>query len=208
MKIPGSFVKNINLLNFSLLAGSAILVAAAVIPMTATVRVQVTPPEMKRMVADDPAASAFQIPAYTDYVMISGQNVFHPSRKMPPEKKGEHLIVRPELLLYGTVITETMKVAYVEDRKAPPALPGRRKKQMVLREGGALNNYVLQKIEKDRIEMVRGDDRIVFHLSDPDKERSGETSRSATAPERAKPEVPVKPNPAPPAPKYPTRYGR
>ncbi len=108
---------------------------------------------------------------------------------IPLEKKGDLAVPRPEVILYGTLITDDMSLAYVEDKKAPRTTPGRGKRQIALKKGETLSGYVLKVVEKDRIELVKGDDRIVVFLSDRNKARSDETTHSVSPPGRPQPAV-------------------
>ena len=101
-----------------------------------------------------------------DFAAVTEQNLFHPERRIPTGKEQP----RPDLVLYGTLITREISVAYVEDRKAPYATPGRGKRQVALKKGGQLSGYVLKEVHPERIVLEKGDDRIVVSLSDdPDK---------------------------------------
>jgi hypothetical protein len=175
-----TLLRNATILNLILLALAIAGIVGALMPLT-DISVNVTPQPIGEgySVRADQASSEMHAPPYSDYAMISDQNIFHPSRK-PPEKKGNMAIARPEVILYGTLITHTLRVAYVEDKKSPRATPGRGNRQIALKKGDTLNGYVLKEVEKDRIELAKGDDRIVVYLSDQNKVRSGETTRSAS----------------------------
>lgn len=205
MKITRFIVRNINLLNLGLLTAAAAAIILAALPLTADVVVPAMVDGAAKAAGGqaETAPASGQVPAYTDYAMIAEQNIFHSLRKIPSEKKGDEVLPRPELILYGTVITDSVKMAYVEDKKRPPAQPEQRKKQIVLKEGASLNNYVLKVIEKDRIEMVKGDDRVSFYLLDANKDRSRDT-RNTMKP-AAVAEKPAPPVAAKAAPMVPTR---
>jgi hypothetical protein len=185
-----TLLRSVNLLNLLLLAVAITAIACAVIPLM-DITVNVTPPALTDAGAGQPdqAAAASPAPVYSDYASIAEQNVFHPSRRIPPEKKGDLAVPRPEVILYGTLITDDMRLAYVEDKKSPRTTPGRGKRQIALKKGETLSGYVLKEVEKDRIELVKGDDRIVVYLSDRNKARSDETTHSVSSPGRPQPAV-------------------
>jgi type II secretory pathway component PulC len=136
-----------------------------------------------------------------DYAVVTEQNLFHPERKMPPDKS-EKEMPRPDLVLYGTLITAETSIAYVEDRKAPYSTPGRGKRQMAIKKGESVSGYVLQEVGPNQIILTRGDDRIVVPLDAKDSRRAGDAS-AKVAPDRPMPAVPP---PAPsimPAPQQP-----
>jgi hypothetical protein len=117
-----------------------------------------------------------------DYAVISEQNLFHPERKIPPEKKDEKAIPRPEVIFYGTLIMDDMSIAFVEDKKAPYSTPGRGKRQMALKKGDTLNGYILREIEANRIVLVKGEDTIVVMLTDGEKRIAGASPAPQAAP--------------------------
>jgi hypothetical protein len=188
MQIPQSLLKSINLLNLGLLVIAAAGIACAVAPL-ADISVNVTPRPMTETTAGQsaPAAPENHPPAYTDYTLIAEQNLFHPSRLIPAS--GAQAMARPEIILYGTLITDNMRIAYLEDKKSLRTTPGRGKRQIALKKGESLNGYVLTAVEKDRIELVKGGDKIVVYLSDQNKARLDETTRSASAPASPRPTV-------------------
>lgn len=199
MQIPQSLLKNVNLLNLGLLVVAAAGIACAVYPLT-SISVNVTPAPLTEPTAgqSEPAAPGIHAPAYTDYALIAEQNLFHPSRTIA---SGGPAMPRPEVILYGTLIIDNMSIAYVEDKKSPHSTPGRGKRQIALKKGESLSGYVLTTVDKDRIELVKGGDKIVVYLSDQNKVRSDETTRSATPPGSPKPAVqpraaPTSPQPA------------
>ena len=200
-------LKSINLLNFLLLAVAITAIACAVVPL-AELSVNVTPPAPTETGAGQPEepSAGSQAPVYSDYASIAEHNVFHPLRRIPPDNKGDLAVPRPEVILYGTLITDDMRLAYVEDKKSPRTTPGRGKRQIALKKGETLSGYVLKEVEKDRIELVKGNDRIVVYLSDQNKARNGEAARpgaSPGGPQMAAPPpgpsaVPTRTTPAPP----------
>ena len=203
-------LKSVNLLNLLLLAVIAAAIICAVVPLM-NISVNVTPPAQTDAGAGQPeqASAGSLAPAYSDYASVAEQNVFHPLRRIPPEKKGDLAVPRPEVILYGTLITDDVKVAYVEDKKSPRTSPGRGKRQIALKKGDTLSGYVLKEVEKDRIELVKGDDRIVVFLFDQNKVRDGEATRPGTSPgspQMAAPPIgpspfPTRTTPAPPGPR-------
>ena len=122
--------------------------------------------------AETATLAAPVVPSAADYAMISEANLFHPERRVPPEKAEEKVIPKPEIVLYGTLITGDTSVAFIEDKKAPRTTPGRGKRQTAIRKGDNVGGYVLRQIEADRIILVKGDDQIVVKLEDAGKIRT------------------------------------
>jgi hypothetical protein len=104
----------------------------------------------------------------SDYFVVAEQNIFHPERRIP-EKKEERVLPKPEILLYGTIITDRLTVAYVEDKKTPHTTPGRGKRQLVLRKGDSVSGFVLKEINEDQIVLGRGDEIMTVKLHDDHK---------------------------------------
>lgn len=107
----------------------------------------------------------FLPPPAAEYLVVSDQNIFHPARIIPSEQKNIQLAAKPEFLLYGTLITDTAAIAYMEDRKAPRSSPGRGKRQQPVMLGKSLSGYTLAEVYHDRVVMVRGEDSIEVKIS-------------------------------------------
>lgn len=172
MKLLLYLLKNINLLNIAL-AG---LITAGVfyifaptpaIDLKVTTSVPYKPlPETKEALPQ-----AQNIPP-SDYTIIAEQNLFHPDRKIPAEKKAEVPKAQPEFVLYGTLLAGDISLAYIEDMKSPQSTPGRGKRQTTMKKGDTLSGFTLKEIEKDKIVMVRGEDSIVVHLTGSSKSKT------------------------------------
>jgi type II secretory pathway component PulC len=123
-----------------------------------------------------------------DYTVIAEQNLFHPERKIPIEKKDVKPLPKPEFVLYGVLITEDTSLVYMEDKKAPRSTPGRGKRMNVLRINGTLSGFTLKDIRPDSIVMVRGNEKITVLLSES-------RSKKQTQPNTTnRPHQPIPPN--------------
>jgi hypothetical protein len=173
-----SILNNINILNGLLSAAVLVLACLTVIPfLNPDIHIRV--PQVTKTII--PIGTQTIVPASTspvDYALISEQNLFHPERKIPPEKAEEKAIPRPEIVLYGTLLTSDVSIAYIEDKKAPKTTPGRGKRQIAVQKGHNINGYILQQIEPDRIVFVKGDDRILVRLEDGEKRRDTEMTKA------------------------------
>lgn len=115
----------------------------------------------------------------TDLFLIAENNPFHPERIIPVEKKMEAPpLPKPEFVLYGTLITDDIKVAYLSDEKASISTAGRGKRQIPLRPGETLSGFTLKEIEDDKVLMMRGDEKLYVYLYDSSKSRLRETVSS------------------------------
>jgi hypothetical protein len=191
MTAIGSVLRSANVLNGLLLAAIAAVVHFAVIPALNPAARMPLPPAQESSAPSVRVAEPYRSLTPGDYAVISDQTLFHPNRKIPAEKPAEKAVPKPDLFLYGTLITGEGSFAFVEDRKAPSPAGGRDKRQFTLRKGGTLGGYLLSEIEADRIVLIKGDERVVVMLSDREKRRASD----APAPQAAS--RPVSPSPQP-----------
>ncbi len=199
-------LRSINVLNVLLLAALLLFSGFILLPLIET-DVQFTPPVAKKSPAGDgeekPAEAAVQILSPVEFASISEQNLFHPERIIPPEKKEAAPLPKPEFVLYGTLVTEDVQMAFMEDKKAPYSTPGRGPRQTAVRLGQAISGFVLKEIGTDSVFMVRGEESMVVHLEDATKPKGREVTGVAPAPVPAPGAVapaPGVPAPAPGAP--------
>jgi len=178
-------LKNINVLNIILLVAAILLADYVVLPIL-NVKVKYIPAIPKKISSEKeekPAQSQTANPA--DYTIIADQNLFHPERKIPPEKKEEAALPKPEFVLYGTMITDNQSFAYLEDKKSPRSTPGRGKRQTALKKGDSMSGYTLKEIDHDKVVMVRGEDTLTVKVIDSSVKKDREavsTSTAASAP--------------------------
>ena len=174
--------RSVNILNLILLLGLAAIMIFVVIPLfSAKVKVAspIVPP--KAAIIEEEMGEEKAAPSPLDFAAISEENLFHPERRVPLDKKDEKALPKPELVLYGTIITDDMRVAYVEDKKSPKTTPGRGKRQSSAKIGDQFSGFVLKEIEADRIVLVRGDERMVVNLTEKNKQREGAGASGAAA---------------------------
>ncbi len=171
-------LQNMNVVNGLLAIAAAAMVYYIVIPFF-NPDIRVSLPAVKETKAESYKITALpQSISPADYAVIGDQNLFHPERIVPPEKKEEKAIPKPEVILYGTLITDQLSIAFVEDRKAPRTTPGRGKRQMALHKGDQLSGYILREIEANRIVFTKGEEKIVVRLEEGEKRKASETSIS------------------------------
>lgn len=141
-------------------------------------------PRIQRAATEEPIApqeaEPEKGPSPADYALVAEQNLFHPERKIPVEKKAEAPLPKPDFILYGTLITENVSIAYMEDLKAPVTTPGRGKRQSSLAAGDSLSGFVLKKVEADRVTMARGEEVIIVMLDDHAKPKKRTESATST----------------------------
>jgi hypothetical protein len=151
------------------------------------------PSVKKSVVETEETGMEIRIPSITEYAKIPEENLFHPERKIPVEKKADQQqppLPKPEFVLYGTLITDGLRLAYIEDLKAPRNSPGRGKRQTALKKGDSLSGFTVKEIEADRIVMTRGEESVDVKVSanTGKKERSVQTTAQA---KEAPPAIPA-----------------
>jgi hypothetical protein len=179
--------KNINVLNGLLFLALCAIIYYGIVPYL-NVTIQPGLPTLEKAENEETNRLVSQPnPSFTDYVVVSDQNLFHPERKIPQEKKVEVetgkivVIPKPDLVLYGTLITNDLSIAYIEDRKAPFSTPGRGKRPRPMKKGDNINGYVLRDIKANSIVLENGQEQLVVMLDEKDKKREGETAPAIPA---------------------------
>ncbi len=176
MKTVKLILGNINILNLLLLATAITLFFELDYPLLRK-QVSVEPVETKEIAiqSEEKMAPESSV-SYADFISIAEKNLFHPEREIP--KSETAAIPKPELILYGTLITDDVSIAYVEDKRAPYSTPGRAKRQTALKKGNSIGGYVLREIEPNRIVLVKGEDKLVVMLDDNAKRKGSEAAPS------------------------------
>jgi len=184
------FSRNINLLNLILLA-IIVLILYTIFPLF-KMDLKYTLPAVKKSL-DNQDEKSVESRTHTispsDYMLISEENLFHPERRIPPEKKEEQPLPKPEFVLYGILITNDISFAYLEDTKAPRNTPGRGKRQIALKKGATLSGFNLKEINVDSIVMVRGEEKMTLYVHDTQRPKK----RESTAHPSTVPKVPQQP---------------
>jgi len=191
-------IRSANVLNLVLLAVAAVVFIYVLDPILQESTAVALPSAKEESAPPAISAKGVQGQPLTsaDYAVIGDKNLFHPDRVIPPEKKTETAKekAKPELVLHGTMITDQMKLAYIEDKKAPVTSPGRGARQITLKEGDEIAGYKLAQVTDKMIVLTNGGEQMTLYL-DELKERKTETTMT------------VKPGGAPTAQQAPPRAG-
>lgn len=193
-------LKNLNILNGLLLLAVILLIIFIAIPFF-NMDIWLSIPKVPRSkIGQGVQTTVAANPSLAEYTSISEQNLFNPSRRIPPAGTEEKIVARPEIVLYGTLITGNTRIAFIEDKKAPKMTPGRGKRQIAARKGYNMNGYILQQIEPDRVVFAKGNDRIVVRLEDEGKrKKTKDKNGQVVNPQEAVPAAPPEnPNESPP----------
>jgi len=171
-----SLLKHINLLNIVLLICSLILAQHVLFPLL-NFQMQFTLPSAKIQHFSNNQESkppVIHFATLMDYAIVSEENLFHPDRKIPVAKKEEPSLPKPDFILYGILLSDTVNIAYLEDKNAPRNTPGRGKRQTSLKKGDALSGFTLKEVDIDKIVMARGEEKMTVYVRDPQKPKSRE----------------------------------
>jgi hypothetical protein len=167
-------IRNINILNILLLTVILIFTGYSIAPLLEAKITYPLPPAKKHLNVleeKEDATPLSHLPSVLEYALIGDNNLFHPERKIPVEKKAEQPLPKPDFVLFGTLITDDLSMAYLEDLKAPFSTTGRGKRQIALKKGNTLSGFMLKEIESDKIVMARGDEKITVSINDPSHPR-------------------------------------
>ena len=175
-------LQSMNVLNGLLGAALAAVVYFNVVPFLYP-DVQMSLPAAKKTVERPGVkAAAPQSNSPVNYAVIGEQNLFHPERIIPPEKKDEKAIPKPELVLYGVLIMDDKSVAFIEDRKTPYSTPGRGQRQRALKKGDQLNGYILTEIAPNYVVFAKGNDKMTVVLDEGAKRKPAPAAAARTTP--------------------------
>ncbi len=202
-----NLLQNINLLNIFLFLICLYFANYILFPIL-SLKIYYTLPSTKAAGEDisNELSSSQRIPSMSEYTLISEENAFHPERKIPVEKKAEEQPPpppKPELVLYGTLITDDISYAYLEDLKSLRNTPGRGRRQITLKKGDSLGGFVLKEIETDKITMVRGDEKLIVEVRNTQRSKtqapvpataSSKQQPAATSSRRLVPQTPASSN--------------
>jgi hypothetical protein len=169
-------LKQINLLNCILLGLSIFFLYGFLFPRLEKEVSFVVLPPIKKPVGNTPdEVLKTQTLSPQEYRAIADQNLFHPDRIIPPEKKPEAVLPKPEFVLYGTLITPDLRMAYLEDKKAPVTTPGRGTRQSALKIGESLSGFRVTDIQNDKVILIRGEETLQVHLQEPGSSKARES---------------------------------
>lgn len=176
MKLIQVFLKNINVLNLLLLVMAAFLFYELNDSLTDKKIKFINSKPKEVLIASEEKAVSERDVTYLDYVVITEKNLFHPERKMPSDKKEELQLAKPEIILYGTLITDEKRIAYIEDKKNPYSTPGRGTRQVAVNEGSMIAGYKLAEVNAESILLVSGKDKIIINLNTQKDRKPGEAT--------------------------------
>src|SRR3990172_3324053 len=168
---------NINLINILLTGVLLFLVNYMLLPFL-NKSMQYSPPMIKKSEeidsGSDKEPDQTKTPSPLDYAVIVEQNLFHPERKIPVEKKEAQPLPKPDFALYGTLISDDIKLAFLEDKKSPFSTPGRGTRPVALQIGQTLSGYIVKKIYHEKVIMARGEEGIEIKVVDNKRVKASE----------------------------------
>ena len=193
-------LRQLTVLNCILLACILVFAYFILVPMF-TGEVRVPSSSIAAVKGADPEKEQAAVPVVNppmqDYAVIPEKNLFHPDRIIPVEKK-EVTIPRPEFVLYGTLIVDNVRIAYLNDKKTLRTTPGRGKRQVALKVGETLSGYTLKEVLPDGAVLARGDERMVLKIISPENKTERDVAENG---------MPAMPGGTAPQPGMPTPRG-
>ena len=190
-----AFIRNFSILNMVLLVITVSCLLYIVLPRL-KIHIQYKLPEIRthQEKGEEEIRSGEQTHSITDYAIVSEKNLFNPKRIIPVEKESaqEQPLSKPEFLLYGTLVSSDVKLAYLEDLKALRNTPGRGRRQIALKIGDILSGFTLKEIHTDYIVMTRGEETITIRITD-NPEKKTRAFQAEPQPKGAQPPHPVRP---------------
>jgi hypothetical protein len=174
MKMIRFITYHASLLNALLIIILVVVIIAVLLPLTRMNSIYLLPQiKTKAPVEENNRSETVTVPAPSDYTIIGEMNLFHPDRIPSVEKKAE--LPKPELVLYGTMVSDGIHIAFIEDKKGPKTTPGRGNRHTAIRRGDVISGFTVTEMETDRILLVRGKEQITVFLSNGDNKRKRET---------------------------------
>lgn len=175
-------IRNFNLLNLTLLAIIFVFAGYILYPML-RVDTRIAPLPAKKSTGEEKGnkASENKIPSPLEFNVIADNNIFHPERIIPVEKKAEVPLPKPQFVLYGTLITDDLSLAYMEDLKAPRSTPGRGKRITSLKKNAVMSGFTLKEVETDKVVMVHREEKIIVKITDPAHAKKRSEAPAVTA---------------------------
>jgi hypothetical protein len=175
MKTKGDIVKfllgNVSTLNVLLLIITVFFIFYVLLPRYRPDILSVSPVVKKPMTQEKSDVKPRML-SLSDFTIIGDKNLFHPERKIPVEIKSEGKplpMPEPEYILHGTLVSDAVSIAYLEDSKEPRSTRGRGNRQITLHKGETLSGFTLKEIYTDKVVMVRGNETITVSISDSHK---------------------------------------
>ncbi len=176
MRFLKYIIKSAHLLNIFLIIAVVFYARYAVLPVLNTSIKYSLPKSKDIILSEEDKPVINQSPSLSEFMVVADQNLFHPDRIIPAVKITAPPVPPPEIVLYGTLITDNESYAYLEDKKSSYKTPGRGKRQLVLKKGSIIGGYTLTTIEDNKIELIKGENKMVVNLMDSRKPKTREDS--------------------------------
>lgn len=201
--------RNINLLNIGLIIGCVVLLLNLKPMLDYKPVIDVKPDSnlAEHKQYQQLKEGALQNRDIVEYGVIAEKNLFHPERKIvvktaetqppPPPPPPEEI---PDLILYGTVVSSRLRLAYIEEKNKKRPRPLRQarakeqekegKEQRIFQVGETIGGFTLKEITEDSVILFRDDEKLVvqvFDPSDPKKRTSSTVQKPASSKAERKP---------------------
>lgn len=176
---PKTLIRNVNVLNILLMAVITLCALYILSPLLYPQVAFTLPSPKKPLAIKEEKSAESPPPSPMEYTIIAEKNLLHPERKIPVDKPEAPPLPKPEFVLYGTLVSDDISLAYLEDQKASTG-QGKGKKQKAIKKGEVMSGFTLKEIETDRVLMVRGEEKIEVKVFGHTKQQ--EKQAQVTAP--------------------------
>ncbi len=173
-------LRHLNILNILLVVVLVILSVIAYQKLESASEVKVTieqKTELEKKKTPSPSLEK-RVQPLTEYTVISEKNLFHPERRpvqIKEEPKRE--VKKPDIILYGTVVSGDYRIAFIEDLKNPRRTPGRGKRQTPVRVGDSIGPFTVKEIGDDYIILSSSGTEFVYHVQESHRAKHIQTKR-------------------------------
>ena len=174
-------IRSVNLLNIILIITVIFFARYAVLPVL-NKNIKNNFPEISNIslaAAEEEKPAGQPVSSLSEFVIVAEHDLFHQDRVIPVEKITADPVPTPEIILYGTLIMDNESYAYIEDKKSPYTTPGRGKRQLVFKKGSKIGGYTLTDIKSNKIELVKGEDKMTVNIMDFEKPKTRDISASS-----------------------------
>lgn len=170
-KILKQFLSNFNLLNIILMILIVAFVQYRLLPrLSSGVSLNLErPPVIKSEGNGNHEAEGPVKLTPQEYGIIADMNLFHPDRtivKYAPPPPPEVKLPLPDLVLYGTLMSDSVKLAFIDDKKAPFSTPGGGRRHKTLKIGDTISGFTVRDIGFEKVFLTRNKEEIVLKKSD------------------------------------------
>jgi len=162
-------LSNLNLLNIILMISMLAFVQYGLIPrLNGGLTFKQTVHPAKTVPQDSNSEEDYESLAPQEFGIIADMNLFHPDRtivKYAPPSPPEIKLPLPDFVLFGTMMSDSVKLAFIDDKKAPFSTPGGNRRHKTLKIGDTISGFTVKDIGFEKVILARNKEEIVLKKS-------------------------------------------